>query len=128
MQFPQWYARWNRRATNRFVRLWAGRLPAVGVLTHHGRKSRRSYRTPLNIFPTEQGWAVFLPYGVDKTEWLKNVNAAGNAEMRHYGKSFRVTDPRVVTKAEGVQHVLSRWRPIYERSPFPHVLLLTRAD
>ncbi len=128
MQFPQWYARWNRRATNKLVQLWAGQAPGMSVLTHHGRKSGNSYRTPLNIFPTEQGWAVFLPYGAERTEWLKNVKAAGSAEMRHHGKSFRVTDPRVVTKAEGVQHVLSRWRPIYKRSPFLQVLLLTRAD
>jgi len=127
MQFPQWYARWNRRATNKLVRLWAGRVPAMGVLTHRGRKSGKSYRTPLNIFPTDQGWAVFLPYGADKTEWLKNVNATGSATLRHYGKSVTVTDPRVVTKAEGAQQVARRWRPIYNRSPFPEVLLLTQA-
>ena len=29
MQFPQWYARWNRLATNKFVQLWAGWVPAT---------------------------------------------------------------------------------------------------
>lgn len=31
MQFPQWYARWNRRATSKLVRLWAGGVPAMGM-------------------------------------------------------------------------------------------------
>ena len=79
MRFPRWYARWNRLATNRLVRLWAGWVPAMGLLSHLGRKSGRLYRTPLNVFPTADGVAIFLPYGTETTEWLKNVQAAGGA-------------------------------------------------
>jgi hypothetical protein len=56
-RFPRWYARWNRLATNKLVRLWAGWVPAMGLLSHVGRKSGRSYRTPLNVFPTVDGVA-----------------------------------------------------------------------
>jgi deazaflavin-dependent oxidoreductase (nitroreductase family) len=127
IQFPQWYARWNRLVTNKFVRLWAGWVPAYGVLTHVGRKSGKEFRTPLNVFPTEDGLAVFLPYGASKTEWLKNLNAAGGGKMRRYGKSFDVTDPRVVTKVEAAPLVLARWRPVYSRVPFADTLLLRSA-
>jgi deazaflavin-dependent oxidoreductase (nitroreductase family) len=127
MQFPQWYARWNRFATNKFVRLWAGWVPAYGLLMHVGRKSGSEYRTPLNVFPTEDGLAVFLPYGSAKTEWLKNLNAAGGGRMQHYGKTFDVTEPRVVTKAEAAPLVRGRWRPMYSRAPFAETLLLKAA-
>jgi len=127
MQFPQWYARWNRLVTNKFVRLWAGWVPAFGVLTHVGRKSGAEYRTPLNVFPTEDRLAVFLPYGPTKTEWLKNLNSAGGGRMQRYGKIFDVTEPRVVTKAEAAVLVARRWRPIYSRAPFADTLLLKNA-
>ena len=127
MQFPQWYARWNRLATNKFVRLWAGWVPAYGVLKHVDRRSGKEYRTPLNVFPTEDGLAVLLPYGPAKTEWLMNLNAAGGGRMQRYGKTFDVTDPRVVTKAEATPVVQRRWRPILSRAPFADTLLLKGA-
>lgn len=126
MRFPRWYARWNRIATNKLVRLWAGWVPAMGLLTHVGRKSGRSYRTPLNVFPTVTGVAVFLPYGANTTEWLKNLQAAGEAELQRYGKTFRVSAPRVTTKAEAQPLVLARWRPIYALAPFPQTLVLSK--
>ena len=124
MQFPQWYARWNRLVTNKFVRLWAGWVPAYAVLRHVGRRSGTEYRTPLNVFPTDDGLAVFLPYGAERTEWLKNINTAGGARMQHYGKTFDVVGPRVVAKADAAQLVRRRWRPIYNRAPFADTLLL----
>ena len=63
VQFPRWYARWNRFATNKAVRLWAGWVPAMGLLFHVGRNSGTRYRTPLNAFPTDEGLAVLLFYG-----------------------------------------------------------------
>jgi deazaflavin-dependent oxidoreductase (nitroreductase family) len=128
MHFPGWYARWNRLATNKLVRLWAGWVPAMGLLSHVGRKSGRVYRTPLNVFPTPDGVAIFLPYGAETTEWLKNVQAAGGAQMQHYGKTFRVSQPRVVPKSQSRTLVAARWRPIYALAPFSEALLLTRTS
>ena len=127
MQFPQRYARWNRMVTNKFVRLWAGWVPAYAVLMHVGRKSGVEYRTPLNVFPTDDGLVVFLPYGAAKTEWLKNVNAAGGGRIQHYGRTFDATEPRVLGKAEAAPLVRRRWRLIYNRAPFADTLLLRRA-
>jgi len=126
MVYPRWYARWNRLATNKLVRLWAGWVPAMGLLIHSGRKSGRRYRTPLNVFPTDDGLAIFLPYGADTTEWLKNLHAAGGASMQRYGKTYRVTNPRIMPKTESQPYVLPRWRPIYAMSPFDETLLLTK--
>ena len=127
IQFPRWYARWNRFATNKAVRLWAGWVPAMGLLFHVGRNSGTQYLTPLNVFPTDDGLAVLLFYGASKTEWLKNLNASGEARIQRYGKTFAVTAPRVVTTVEAAPLVVGRWRPVFSRVPVAETLLVNTA-
>jgi deazaflavin-dependent oxidoreductase (nitroreductase family) len=127
MQLPQWLARFNRYVTNPIQRLWAGWLPAFGILEHAGRRSGKAYRTPLNVFSTDDGVAVLLTYGPNR-DWLKNITAAGGGRLRRYGKTFPVTEPRMVTKAEAATHVRGRWRPIFARLPFEQAVLLTKAN
>jgi deazaflavin-dependent oxidoreductase (nitroreductase family) len=110
--------------TNKAVRLWAGWVPAMGLLIHVGRKSGNQYRTPLNIFPTDDGYAVLLPYGSTTTEWLKNLRTAGGGELMHYGNSYRVSDLRITTKNDSIASVRKRWRLIYAIAPFDDALLL----
>ena len=127
MQLPQWLARFNRRVTNPVQRLWAGWIPAFGILEHAGRKSGRRYRTPLNVFPTDDGVALLLTYGPDR-DWLKNLQAAGEARMQHYGRTFTVVDPRVMPRSDATPFVKGLWRPVFARLPFEQAVLLTRAS
>jgi deazaflavin-dependent oxidoreductase (nitroreductase family) len=125
MQLPQWLARFNRHVTNPVQRIWAGYLPAFGILEHVGRKSGRTFRTPLNVFSTDDGVAILLTYGPDR-DWLKNIVAAGGGRLKRYGTTFAVTDPRVVPKAEAAPHVTAGWQPIFVRLPFEQAVLLRR--
>ena len=129
MQLPQRLARFNRHVTNPIQRLWAGRVPAFGILEHVGRRSGRQYRTPLNVFPAdidgEPGVVILLSYGPDR-DWLKNLYAAGGARLQRKGSTFGVSRPRTVTKAEAAQYVTGRWRPIFARLPFEQAVLLTK--
>ncbi|MGC2654282.1 MAG: nitroreductase family deazaflavin-dependent oxidoreductase [Mycobacterium sp.] len=131
MQLPQRLARFNRHVTNPIQRLWAGRLPPFGILEHVGRRSGKPYRTPLNVFPAEvdgkPGLAILLTYGPDR-DWLKNLHAAGGGRMRRNGKTFAVTGPQTVIKAEAAPHVSGGWRPIFARLPFEQAVLLTKAE
>jgi deazaflavin-dependent oxidoreductase (nitroreductase family) len=127
MQLPQWLARFNRHVTNPIQRLWAGWAPAMGILEHVGRRSGNAYRTPLNVFSTDEGVAVLLTYGPNR-DWLKNLTAAGEGRMRRYGRTFTVTDPRVMTKEEAAPSVKGLWRPIFSMLPFEKALLLRRVD
>lgn len=126
MQLPQWLARFNRHVTNPIQRLWAGWAPTFGILEHVGRKSGRPYRTPLTVFSTSDGIAILLTYGPNR-DWLKNITAAGNARMRRHGRTFTVTDPRVVSKAEAAEHVTGMARFLFGRMPFEQAVLLRRA-
>ena len=125
MQLPQWLARFNRHVTNPIQRLWAGWAPTMGILEHVGRKSGKPYRTPLTVFPTHDGVAILLTYGPDR-DWLKNITAAGGGRMKRYGKTFRLSDPQVLSKAEAAPAVKGLWGPIFARLPFEQAVLLTR--
>lgn len=129
MEFPQGFARFNRHVTNPVQRLWAGWLPPFAIVEHVGRRSGKQYRTPVNVFSTtvdgKPGVAIVLTYGPDR-DWLKNLTAAGGGRMRRNGKSFDVSDPQVVTKAEAATHVTRGARPIFARLPFEQAVLLTK--
>jgi hypothetical protein len=71
------------------------------------------------------GVAVLLTYGPDR-DWLKNLTAAGGGRMRRNGKSFGISDPQVVTKAEAAPHVTPGGRPIFAMLPFEQAVLLTK--
>ena len=129
MQLSQWLARFNRHVTNPIQRLWAGWIPAHGILEHAGRRSGKPYRTPLVVFNADlggrRGVAILLTYGPNR-DWLKNITAAGGGRMRRHGKTFGVTEPRVVSRAEAAPHVARGWRPIFARAPFEQAVLLTK--
>jgi deazaflavin-dependent oxidoreductase (nitroreductase family) len=127
MQLPQWLARFNRHVTNPIQRLWAGWAPTMGILEHVGRKSGTPYRTPLTVFSTDDGVAVLLTYGPNR-DWLKNIVSAGGGQMRRYGKTFALTDPRVMPKAEAAPLVTGLWRPLFLVLPFEQAVVLKRAS
>jgi deazaflavin-dependent oxidoreductase (nitroreductase family) len=91
----RWLARFNIAVTNRITGLFAGWLPAFGIITHVGRKSGKIYRTPVNVFRTPNGFIFALTYS-SESEWVKNVLAAGGAELQTRGKNYRLFAPKVV--------------------------------
>lgn len=88
-------ARVNKYITNPVQRLWAPRAPYMAVIEHRGRRSGRSYRTPVMAFVNDGLIWVVLNYGVN-SDWVRNVLAVGNAEVTHRGKRFTLTDPEIV--------------------------------
>ena len=92
-----------RRVANRYlnplVLRLAGRLPAFGILTHVGRKSGRSYRTPVNVFRRGDAYYFFLTYGSD-VQWLKNIRAAGSCTLETRGRVVELVEPELITDPE----------------------------
>jgi deazaflavin-dependent oxidoreductase (nitroreductase family) len=125
MRLPQWLAEFNRYFTNPIQRLWAGLVPGMGIIEHRGRRSGKEYRTPVNVFTTDDGLAIMLTYGPNR-DWVKNLEAAGGGRIKHYGRTHAYTKPRVVTKAEALSSVKGVWRPLFSMLPFEYALLLAR--
>ncbi|WP_035921043.1 nitroreductase family deazaflavin-dependent oxidoreductase [Frankia sp. QA3] len=95
MPIPRIVARLNRAGPNRVVRRVAPRLPGMGVVVHRGRRSGRTYQTPVNVFPTAGGVRIALTYGAD-SEWVRNVVAAGGCRLRTRGGELTLEAPRIV--------------------------------
>ena len=91
----RWLAKINIAFTNRITGLFAGWFPGFGILTHVGRKSGKVYGTPVNVFLASNGFIVALTYS-GQCEWVKNVLAAGECELRTRGKKYQLSAPRVV--------------------------------
>lgn len=88
--------RFNRDVTNPRQLQHAGQPDSrVSVVHHVGRTSGRSYRTPVVALPTEDGFLFALPYG-PRSDWVRNVLAAGSATLEHQGESTRLTRPNLV--------------------------------
>lgn len=92
--------RLGRDGFNRAALRTAGQAgQSTHVIRHRGRRSGQSYRTPIGLSPSGDGWYVMLPYG-RTPDWLKNVLVAGEAEVEVDGEVHAVADPRVVRRAE----------------------------
>lgn len=94
MPIPRVVGRWNRAGLNRVTKHIAPWMPGFGVVVHRGRRSRRRYLTPVNVFAAEDGYVFALTYGPD-TDWVKNVLAAGGCELRTRGRTIQLVSPRL---------------------------------
>lgn len=117
-------ARFNRVATNRVVRLFAGRVPGFGLVGHRGRRSGHAYRTPVNVFPAGEGYAIALIYGAG-SDWVRNVTAAGGCDLTVRGRRVDLVAPRVVHD-ESRASVPAPVRPVLRMLGVSDFLLLTR--
>ena len=97
MPLPVALARFNCRVTNPLLmRGVVGlRPPGYAVVIHRGRASGRVYRTPVSVFRRGGRYAVALTYG-PRTDWLRNVLAAGECLLERRGRRIRLANPRVV--------------------------------
>jgi deazaflavin-dependent oxidoreductase (nitroreductase family) len=87
------------RYANPVLRPLARKLPYLGVLTHRGRKSGRTYQTPLNVFRRGDVY-VFLPTYGSQAHWVKNVLASGSASLETRGRVVDLVDPELITDPE----------------------------
>lgn len=93
MPLPRWLGRLNRRVTNPIL----GRLlvfaPGFGHVVHRGRRSGRTYRTPVLSFRRGQRLVVALTYGPG-ADWVRNVLAAGRCGFETRRVRLDLAEPR----------------------------------
>jgi deazaflavin-dependent oxidoreductase (nitroreductase family) len=87
-------ARFNHYVTNPVLSRFAGRLPGFAIVTHVGRRTGKSYRTPVNVFQRQGGYVFALTYG-SSALWVRNVLAAGECEMETQGRQVHLAGPRL---------------------------------
>lgn len=98
MPMPRWWGHVNKRMFNPRA-IAGGRWP---VLTHVGRSSGATYRTPLDAHPVDGGYLFVLVYG-SGSDWVRNVLAADGARLRVGGTELALGAPRLVGESEAFQ-------------------------
>jgi len=70
----------------------------ASIVRHRGRTSGAEYETPIGVVADGETFLVALPYGV-RSQWLRNVLAAGSAILVHEGTTYHVDRPELIPMA-----------------------------
>ena len=79
----------------------------TSVVRHVGRRSGRTYETPVIAVQHDDSFLIALPYG-KRTDWLKNVLARGSATIVTSGRTHQVDRPEVIPMAEATRYFRPR--------------------
>lgn len=94
MIFPPWLENLQIKYFNPLVRPFSTHLPGFSVIKHRGRSSGKEYETIVTSYRKGDVLAVLLAHG--KTNWVKNVLAAGAADIHVSRKDLHLVNPRVL--------------------------------
>lgn len=84
--FPRVLKHTLNRVTTRVAR---SRHGPFSLIRHVGRKSGRTYETPVILAPVPDGFIAELTYG-DQVDWYRNVVAAGGCVVVHHGETYPI--------------------------------------
>jgi deazaflavin-dependent oxidoreductase (nitroreductase family) len=79
----------------------------TSVIRHVGRRSGQAYQTPIVAARHDDRFLIALPYG-SRTDWLKNVLAAGSATIVASGHAYEVHHPEIIPMAEATAYFRPR--------------------
>lgn len=83
----------------------------ASVVRHVGRRSGRSYATPVVASRAGDHLYIPLPYGT-RVDWCANVLAAGGCVLEHRGERFETGNPVIVAAAEAAPTLSGRARRV----------------
>ena len=99
------------------------RLGLATALTVRGRRTGRPHTVPVNVLELSGARYLVAPRG--ETLWVRNLRAAGEAQLRRRGRSERVraTELPVEERQPIIDAYLERWgsqvRSQFEQLPGP---------
>lgn len=86
----------------------------ASVIRHVGRRTGRTYETPVWAAPTEDGFVIAIVYG-SPTDWPRNVLANGAAAIVHDGRTYLVERPEIVPMASARAYFPATLQRIHRR-------------
>ena len=94
MKFPPWFERLQIKYMNPIAVPIARFMPGITVIKHRGRTSGKQYETAISAYRKGNTVAIMLAHG--KTNWVKNILAAGEADLRLGRRDVHLVNPRIV--------------------------------
>jgi deazaflavin-dependent oxidoreductase (nitroreductase family) len=80
---------------------------STSVVRHVGRRSGRTYETPVVAVQHDDSFFIALPYG-KRTDWLQNVLRKGSATIVTNGHAYEVDRPEILAMAEATSYFGSK--------------------
>jgi deazaflavin-dependent oxidoreductase (nitroreductase family) len=121
-----WLRRGLFRRYNDVNRISAGTPRSLFALLHHvGRRSGRTYETPLGAIPYGDGFLLPLTYGRE-CDWCRNVFAAGDVHARLEGPDVRTLTSRNHRRTRGHAGVACMAANPHTRRGRPRIRLAPR--
>jgi len=99
MIYPPAVERLQIKYMNPMVKRIARFIPGVAKIQHRGRKSGKSYETVVTPFRKGNTLAITLGHG--KTDWVKNVLAANEADVLFGSRTVHIVNPRILPAGSG---------------------------
>jgi deazaflavin-dependent oxidoreductase (nitroreductase family) len=87
---------------------------STSIVRHVGRRSGRTYETPVVAVEHDDGFLIALPYG-ERTDWMKNVLASGKANVATHGRTYGVDQPQVIPMNEATKYFGPKEQKLHRR-------------
>jgi deazaflavin-dependent oxidoreductase (nitroreductase family) len=94
MVYPVWFENIQVKYLNPALKPIARYLPGTATIEHRGRKSGKPFKTIVTTY--RKGTVLSIALGHGKTDWVKNVLAAGEADVRYARRAVHITNPRIL--------------------------------
>jgi deazaflavin-dependent oxidoreductase (nitroreductase family) len=99
MVFPVAVENFQVKYFNPLIKPLARFMPGMATIKHRGRKSGKTYETIVTAYRKGNLLAIALGHG--KTDWVKNVLAAGEADVHFIRRDVHLVNPRIVPAGSG---------------------------
>ena len=105
----------NKHLLNPAMMRLAGRKHwDASVIEHTGRRSHKTYATPVVADRVADGFIIPLPYGAG-VDWLRNVLAAKRATVTTQGQTYEVVEPEIIDAAAALPVLTPTRRRVWQR-------------
>ncbi len=94
MVFPVAVENFQVKYFNPMIKPFARFMPGMATIKHRGRKSGKPYETIVTAYRKGTVLAIVLAHG--KTDWVKNVLAAGEADVHFIRRDVHIVNPRIL--------------------------------
>jgi deazaflavin-dependent oxidoreductase (nitroreductase family) len=102
----------NKHILNPLIRTFAGKSPTpFAVVRHVGRRSGKTYETPIIVVRIAGGFIIELTYGPE-VDWYKNVLAAGRCTVIWHSKEYAIEKIELLDAESGLAAFGFPFRPI----------------
>ena len=99
MIYPPMFERLQIKYMNPLVKRVARLMPGIAKVKHRGRNSGKTYETVVTPFRKGNTLAIALGHG--KTDWVKNVLAANEADVVFGKRTVHIVNPRILPAGSG---------------------------